>query len=521
MKRLRQYLGDFLVETAIGVCGAILVVLLLEGVSIGPFFLLGGLAAVVYLAFGSRPGARSFGGLRAEPVTGVPNMGFDDIGGQESAKREVIEGLDFMSDLKKTRDLGIRPLKGLLLVGPPGTGKTMLAKAAANHTGSVFMSVSGSEFVEVYAGVGAKRVRQIFSKARQRAIKGNGKAIVFIDEIDVLGGQRGKNFSHLEYDQTLNQLLVEMDGISSSQDARILVMAATNRADLLDPALLRPGRFDRTVRVDLPEKNGRLRILHIHTQNKPLAEDVDLDLLAQETYGFSGAHLESLANEAAILALRSSDDAVRMVHFREAVEKVMMGEKMDRRPSPDELSRIAVHEIGHALIGEMVRPGSVSSVTITPRGNALGYVRNIPEDDMYLYTKEYLEDQIKVCLAGCVAEELTCGNRSTGAANDFSQAFSLAGKIVDAGMSDLGIISRDDMPRAVYNRTVTRIISGQEESVRQLLAGRERQIKAAGCELVKQERISGDELRRLLLEGDPSSQASPQRPNLKVAHGQS
>lgn len=516
MRGLRRLFGSMLIEIVIGVGCAVLALLVLEGVSVGPFFLVGGLAVMVYLLFGSRPGAQSLNGLQSASSGDIPSIGFDDIGGQESAKREVCEGLDFMGDLKKTAELGIRPLKGLLLIGPPGTGKTMLAKAAANYTGSVFISVSGSEFVEVYAGVGAKRVRQVFSKARQKAMRGNGKAVIFIDEIDVLGGQRGKNFSHLEYDQTLNQLLVEMDGINSNDGARVLVIGATNRVDLLDPALLRPGRFDRVVRVDLPEKSGRLKILQIHTRNKPLADDVDLEAIAEETYGFSGAHLESLANEAAILALRSSDDQVRMAHFREAIDKVIMGEKLDRRPSQDQLWRIAVHEIGHAMLGEMVRPGSVSSIAITSRGDALGYVRNSPGDDMYLYTKEYLEDQIKICLAGCVAEELVCGSRSTGATEDFNQAFRLVSKMVDAGMSELGIINRDDAPGAVYSRTVTKIISQQESLARQMLARRKRQIKAASTELVRRERISGDELRRLLSAGRTSSVSRSPR-SLKAA----
>lgn len=491
-----------LIEMAVGAVAAVLVVLALEGVSLGPFFILGGLAALVYLTFGGRVGAHAASGFQGSP-TKIPVTGFDDIGGQESAKRELREGLEFMNELTHVKNLGIRPLKGLLLVGPPGTGKTMLAKAAANHTNSVFISVSGSEFVEVYAGVGAKRIRQVFSNARKQAKKTTGSAVVFIDEIDVLGGQRGKNFSHLEYDQTLNQLLVEMDGVSATDDIRVLVIAATNRVDLLDPALLRPGRFDRTIRVDLPEKDGRLRILQIHTCNKPLADDVDLDVIAQETYGFSGAHLESLANEAAILALRSSEKRVRMAHFREAIEKVMMGEKMDRRPSTAELERIAVHEIGHGLIGETVRPGSVSSVAITSRSNALGYVRNTPENDMYLYTREYLEDQIKICLAGCIAEELVFGSRSTGAANDFEQAFTLARRMIDSGMSELGIVSRDDLPRTVYNRALTQIISRQEELVRAQLKNKEDLISRAGGELVRRERISGDELREMLLLGDP------------------
>ncbi|HOB91060.1 MAG: AAA family ATPase [Bacillota bacterium] len=495
--RVPKFSVNTLIEIAVGAFAAVLTALALEGVSLGPFFILGGLTALVYLTFGGRVGAQAAGGLQGNP-TSIPAVKFDDIGGQESAKRELCEGLEFINDPERVRDLGIRPLKGLLLVGPPGTGKTMLAKAAANYTNSVFIPVSGSEFVEIYAGVGAKRVRQVFANARKQAKKSTGSAVVFIDEIDVLGGHRGKHSSHLEYDQTLNQLLVEMDGISTADDTRILVIAATNRVDLLDPALLRPGRFDRIIRVDLPEKEGRLKILQIHTRNKPIAEDVDLEVIAQETYGFSGAHLESLANEAAILALRSSEDSVRMAHFREAIEKVMMGEKTDRQPSRAELERIAVHEIGHGLVGEIVRPGSVSSVAITPRSNALGYVRNAPRDDMYLYTKEHLEGQIKICLAGCIAEDVVCGSRSTGAASDFEQAFKFARQIIDSGMSELGIVSRDDLPRATYNRTLTQIISKQEDIVRSYVEGAKNRIFEASRELIKRERISGDELRRLL-----------------------
>jgi len=499
--RVPKFTIDTLVELIIGASAAVLYMLVREGVDIGPLFVLTGLALLAYLTFSGRVGAQTANRFLATQNE-IPPIGFDDIGGQETAKRELREGLDFMKNPKQARDLGIRPLKGLLLVGPPGTGKTMLAKAAANYTSSVFVSASGSEFVEVYAGVGAKRIRQLFARARHQARKATGSAVIFIDEIDVLGGKRGKNYSHLEYDQTLNQLLVEMDGINSDDDASLLVIAATNRVDLLDPALLRPGRFDRVIRVDLPDKDGRMKILQIHTRNKPLADDVDLEVIAQETYGFSGAHLESLANEAAILALRSSESKIRMAHFREAIEKVIMGEKIDRKPSLEELKRIAVHEIGHAIVSEAVKPGSVASVTITPRGSALGYVRNSPESDMYLYTKEYLEDQIKICLAGCVAEELVCGSRSTGAANDFQRAFALARRLIESGMSELGIVSCEDLPRAVLNRTLTRVISAQENFVRNYLKGQEERILKASSELVKRERISGDELRELLLSND-------------------
>ena len=284
-----------------------------------------------------------------------------------------MEALEFVTDAAKCRALGIRPIKGILLTGPPGTGKTLLAKAAANYTNSTFIAASGSNFVEMYAGVGASRVRQLFQRAKEQAKKqGLASAIIFIDEIEVLGGKRGSNSSHLEYDQTLNQLLVCMDGINSEDEVRILVIAATNRADLMDDALLRPGRFDRIVKVDLPDKAARKHILQIHARGKPLSPEVSLDDIAAETFGFSGAHLESLLNEAAIGAMRRNMEVITAEHIKDAIEKVMLGEKLPRRPRPSELKRIAHHEIGHALIRELLQPGSVSSVTITSRGSALG-----------------------------------------------------------------------------------------------------------------------------------------------------
>src|SRR5690606_17815334 len=258
----------------------------------------------------------------------------------------------------------------------------------------------------MYAGVGAQRVRRLFREARELARRqGKRSAVVFIDEIEVLGGRRGQHGSHLEYDQTLNQLLVEMDGLAADDPVRVLVIGATNRPDLLDPALLRPGRFDRIVHVDLPDREGRLHILKIHARGKPLAEDVDLEAVARDTYGFSGAHLENLLNEAAILAMRAGKDRIGKAEIRDAIDKVIMGEKLDHGPRGEKLRRVAVHEIGHATVAELVRHGGVAQVAVTPRGRALGYMRQTPADDQYLYTCDEVGGQIAVALGGAVAEE--------------------------------------------------------------------------------------------------------------------
>lgn len=423
---------------------------------------------------------------------------FDDIGGQDAAKQELKEALDFVIYANKISEMGIRPLKGILLTGPPGTGKTLLAKAAASYTNSIFIAASGSEFIEVYAGVGAQRVRQIFKTAKERALKEKKEgAIIFIDEIEVLGNRRGSHAGHLEYDQTLNQLLVEMDGLRDDR-VKILVIGATNRDDMLDPALLRPGRFDRVVHVDLPDKTARYHILKLHCRNKPLGEDVDLEKIAQESFGFSGAHLESVANEAAILALRENSQRIYQRHFKEAVDKVMMGEKLERKPSKEELYRISVHETGHAIVSEVLRPGSVSHLTITTRGRALGYMRQIPEDDLYLYTKDYLEKQIQVLLGGAVAESILLDTRSTGSTSDFNQAVQIARQIVTAGLSSLGVICEEMIPNDVFHKTIQDIIGEQEKAVEELLLSKLNVLKKAAQMLLEQEYVSGNKLRYFL-----------------------
>jgi len=486
-------------ELCLGASLALLIFLTMMGQNVIPLLLLAGLGFMLYMLI-DRKGLT--GGANFAGYTQQVNFSFDDIGGQAPAKQELKEALDFVLHAGKIKEMGIRPLKGILLTGPPGTGKTLLAKAAASYTHSAFLATSGSEFIEVYAGVGAQRVRQLFKTARERAQKEKKEgAIIFVDEIDVLGSKRGSNTGHLEYDQTLNQLLVEMDGLRDDDKVRILVVGATNREDMLDPALTRPGRFDRIVRVDLPDKAARKSILEIHCRNKPLADDVSLEDIAKETFGFSGAHLESLANEAAILALREKSPVIHQSHFKEAIDKVMMGEKIDRKPSDEERYRIAVHETGHALISEFLRKGSVSHLTVTTRGRALGYMRSVPEDDLYLYTKEHLEEQIQICLAGAAAESVVLGSQSTGASNDFQQAVNIARQIITAGLSSLGVICEQIIPQERYHQELQRIIKEQEEKVRQILQGSYDTLKEIAELLMEQEYISGDELRDLIEQG--------------------
>lgn len=484
-------------EVGLGIGLAAVVFLVISGYNITPILFLG--LAIGLLFYIARSRGMLPATFNAAPATYKTEIGFADIGGQKTAINELKEALDFIKNHEQINKLGIRPLKGILLTGPPGTGKTMLAKAAAGYTDSIFVACSGSEFIEMYAGVGAQRVRQLFKTARDNALKQKkDSTIIFIDEIDILGGKRGQNTSHHEYDQTLNQLLVEMDGLKINDKVRVLVVAATNRVDMLDPALLRPGRFDRQVKVDLPDKVGRLDILKLHVRNKPLSDEIDLEKLAQETFSFSGAHLESLANEGAILAMREGCKIIEQKHFLEAIDKVMMGEKLDRRPTKEELERVAIHEVGHALVSEQIRPGSVSMLTITPRGQALGYMRQVPEDDTYLHTREYLENQIQVLLAGSVAEDLVLGNRSTGAGNDFEQAIKTARQIIRSGMSELGVVDPEILPSDLRYRVVSNIVREQEKKVKDFLGRMKGAIKQVVHTLLAEEKISGDHFRMLM-----------------------
>lgn len=487
---MRKY--EILAGAGVGV----VVFLTLKGINLWPWALLAGL---VYALAASRGHLGDIGRKRVGAVVGRPEITFRDVGGQEVAKRELTEALQFLRNYDGAKRLGIRPLKGILLSGPPGTGKTLLAKAAANYTDSAFISASGSEFIEVYAGLGAQRVRGLFDRARKLARdQGKSAAIVFVDEIEVLAGKRGAQIGHLEYDQTLNQLLVEMDGLRVDDDVRILVIGATNRPDLMDSAIQRPGRFDRTVRVDLPDKEGRAEILKLHMKNKPLAPDLDIEAIAKETFGLSGAHLESLCNEAAILALRKGEDSITKADLSEALDKVLMGEKLDRRPSPGEIRRVAVHEAGHAVVSETLRPGSVAQVTVSPRGNALGYVRHSPKDDTYIYPRETLEEEVCILVAGAGAEDMILGSRSTGASNDFERALDIAKRIVAYGMSPLGAVDRDTASPEALAKATREILQRCHDKTASILREQRSIVDEIAEVLAASESMSGDRLRDLV-----------------------
>ena len=486
-------------EISLGLGITALLVAGLQGYDIFPLVITIMMIGALYFVFNTKGVGKNFVVVGESAREGL--ISFEDIGGQETAKRELREALDFILDVEKVKKLGIRPLKGVLLTGPPGTGKTLLAKAAANFTNSVFIAASGSEFIEMYAGVGAQRVRELFKQARVLTKKQNREgAIIFIDEIDVLGSKRGNNNGHMEYEQTLNQLLIEMDGLGNQAEnqPRILIVGATNRSDILDPALMRPGRFDRIVAVELPDKVGRKAILEIHVKGKPLSEDVNLEDIAKDTFGFSGAHLESLVNEAAIMAMREDQETITSMHFKEAIDKVIMGEKLEKKPDKEELRRIAIHEVGHALVAEYRREKAVSTITITSRGKALGYVRQKPEGDIYLYTQDYLEDQICVSLAGSSAEKLVLGNRSTGSSSDFSKAVEMSKHIIASGMSKLGIISMEDVPDYILHQEIKDILQEQEQIVDKILTDHVVSLAELVQLILEKETLSGDELRQIL-----------------------
>jgi cell division protease FtsH len=379
--------------------------------------------------------ALSFGKSRARLMTeSQEKVTFDDVAGIEEAKEELEEIIEFLRDPKKFTRLGGRIPKGVLLVGAPGTGKTLLARAIAGEAGVPFFSISGSDFVEMFVGVGASRVRDLFVQGKK-----NAPCIIFIDEIDAVGRHRGAGLGggHDEREQTLNQLLVEMDGFESNEG--VILISATNRPDVLDPALLRPGRFDRQVVVPVPDIKGREEILKVHVKKTLLADDIDLSTLARGTPGFTGADLENMVNEAALMAARRGKDRVEMNDFEDAKDKVMMGtERKSMIISEEEKKSTAYHESGHTLVAKLL-PGTdpIHKVTIIPRGRALGLTQQLPIDEKHTYPKDYLLNQICILMGGRVAEEVVLGIQTTGAGNDIERASELARKMVcDYGMSE-------------------------------------------------------------------------------------
>src|ERR671924_1351958 len=381
--------------------------------------------------------AFAFGKSKAKLLTGdTPKVTFADVAGADEAKVELQEIIEFLKDPQKFTKLGGRLPKGALLVGPPGTGKTLLARAVAGEAGRPFFSMSGSDFVEMFVGVGASRVRDLFEQGKAHA-----PCIIFIDEIDAVGRHRGAGLGggHDEREQTLNQLLVEMDGFESNEG--VILMAATNRPDVLDPALLRPGRFDRRVVVNRPDVRGREEILRVHTRKIPLNDNVDLMILARGTPGFSGADLANMVNEAALNAARQNRKTVTMYDFELAKDKVLMGaERKSLILSEEEKKNTAFHEAGHALVAAMMpHSDPLHKVTIIPRGMALGVTMQLPLDDKHTYTRDYLETRLAIMMGGRVAEELFLNTMTTGAGNDIEQATELARKMVcEFGMSNLG-----------------------------------------------------------------------------------
>ena len=413
---------------------------------------------------GGGPGPNRFGHARTRTLADQgKKVTFNDVAGADEEKEELQEIVEFLRDPQRFTALGARIPKGVLLVGPPGTGKTLIAKAVAGEAGVHFLSISGSDFVELYVGVGASRVRDLFDQAKKEA-----PAIVFIDEIDAVGRQRGAGLGggHDEREQTLNQLLMEMDGFSSNEG--VIVMAATNRQDILDPALLRPGRFDRQIYVGLPDIKGREEILKVHARKKPLAEDVSLSDIAKATAGFTGADLENLLNEAALLAARGGQRFISMADLHEAMMKVIAGpEKKSRVVTPHAKRLTAYHEAGHAVvIHELETQDPVHQITIIPRGGAGGMTISLPQEDRSYMSRRELEEHIAVCLGGRVAEQLVLGDISTGASSDIQKASSIARNMVTKyGMSEkLGTIAYTSESNEVFiGRTMAQSRSYSEE----------------------------------------------------------
>ncbi len=473
--------------------------------------------------------AMAFGKSRARLVTDKSKkVTFADVAGVEEAKAELQEVIDFLRDPKKYTRLGGRIPKGLLLVGQPGTGKTLLARAIAGEADVPFLSISGSDFVEMFVGVGASRVRDLFTQGKK-----NAPCIIFIDEIDAVGRHRGAGLGggHDEREQTLNQLLVEMDGFESNEG--VILVSATNRPDVLDPALLRPGRFDRQVVVPLPDVKGREKILEVHARKTPLATDVDFSVIARGTPGFSGADIENLVNESVLYAARFNKEKVTMSDFEYAKDKVMMGtERKSMVISDTEKRNTAYHETGHALVARML-PGTdpIHKVTIIPRGLALGLTQQLPVDEKHSYPREYLLNNIMILLGGRAAEELVLKDFTTGAGNDIERATALARKMVcEWGMSDeMGPLSYGKKEEQIFlgrefathkdyseetakkiDTEVSRIVTTAYENAKKILSDHMDLLNRIAAELLEKEVLNGAELDEMIGMARPKEVANPE-----------
>jgi len=492
-----------------------------------PLIIFGGLLFFLFRqARGANNQAMSFGRSRARLFpANRPTVTFDDVAGVEEAKQELLEVVDFLKSREKFQALGARIPKGVLLIGPPGTGKTLMARAVAGEADVPFFSISGSEFVEMFVGVGASRVRDLFDQAKR-----NAPCIIFIDEIDAVGRHRGAGLggSHDEREQTLNQILVEMDGFDTSTS--VIVMAATNRPDILDPALLRPGRFDRRVILDRPDINGRVAILKVHANGKPLDKDVDLEVLAKGTVGLSGADLANLVNEAAILAARRNKSTIGMLEFEESVDRVIAGpERKSRKISPREKEITAYHEAGHALVAKMLpNADPVHKISIVARGMSLGHTKQIPMEDRYLMTRSQIKDRVATLLGGRTAEEIIFNEITTGAAEDIEQATKAARTMVTVlGMSEnLGPRTFGDRQELVFlgreiseqkdysdetakkiDEEVFNIIQEAHETARDILTKYKDKLVSISEQLMAKETLEGEDLEAILSETKPKPSA--------------
>ena len=488
-------------------------------VSVVPLvILIGGALWIFSRQMGSNNKSMDFGRSKARLSTDQNKVTFNDVAGLKEEKEEVRELIDFLKNPKRFQKLGARIPKGVLLVGPPGTGKTLLAKAVAGEANVPFYFISGSDFVELFVGVGASRVRDMFKQA-----KANAPCLIFIDEIDAVGRQRGTGLGggHDEREQTLNQLLTEMDGFGANEG--IIVIAATNRADVLDPALLRPGRFDRQVTVGLPDVREREDILTVHAKNKILAPSVQLNAIAKRTPGFSGADLENLLNEAALLAVRRNKNSITMAEIDEATDRVIGGPaKTSRKYTPHEKELVAYHEAGHAVLGiKLENADDVQKITIIPRGQAGGYTMMMPKEEHYFATKTELLDQITGLLGGRVSEELRFHESTTGAHNDFERATKIARAMVtEYGMSDLGPIQLEQQEGGVflgrdYNKTkdfsnevaheidleMRKIVNSCYERAKQILSENQDMIKLIVDALLERETITKEQIDYLVEHG--------------------